>query len=366
LNFILICDYSKKDWLLNKSNISQSYAKITIMKKNINKIIIVRLSALGDIINSAVVLQFIKTKFPHAKIEWITQEMFAPLLQNHPLIEKVHTIDLKKLKKEKSPSSFLQTIKYLKNIPSCDIVIDMQGLIKSAIVSRIVSKNTHGFDKYSSREPLSSLFYKTTSNIAYGENVVKRNCFVVADGLGFEINDEMILNKKPIFEHLKKRFDFDYFKIQNNKKNIAIIIGASWESKKYPKESVARVCNELKQNCIIVWGNEIEKEYGMWICEKSQFAHLAPKLSLTQLVSLISKCDLLIGNDTGPTHMAWAQNIPSITLFGPTTTRMIYETPINIGIKSPSKVDINHINKNDFSIQNIKVSDILTKAKGLL
>jgi heptosyltransferase-1 len=83
-------------------------------------------------------------------------------------------------------------------------------------------------------------------------------------------------------------------------------------------------------------------------------------------VSYISQVDLLIGNDTGPTHIAWAQNIPSITLLGPTTTRMIYETPKNIGIKSPSKVDILKIDKNDFSIKEIKPQTIANKAKELL
>ncbi len=333
------------------------------MKKNITKIAIVRLSALGDIINTAVVLQFIHHEFPHAKIEWITEEVFAPLLMNHPFIEKVHTINLKQLKKDKNISGIFKTISYLKNLGNFDIIIDIQGLLKSAIVARLVGKNTHGFDKNSSREPLSSLFYKTTSKIAYSENVVRRNCFVVSDGLDFKITDKMILDKKPIFEHLKNRYVFTK---TNDKKDIAIVIGASWESKKYPKESVLKLCNKLQQNSLILWGNEIEKEYGMWICERSAFATLAPKLSLVELISFISNMDLVIGNDTGPTHMAWAQNIPSITLFGPTTTRMIYETPINIGIKSSSKVDINKIDKNDFSIEDIQVEDILHNAKEFL
>lgn len=339
------------------------------MKKDIKRIAIVRLSALGDIVNTAVVLQFIKSEFPHAKIEWITEEVFAPLLMNHPLISAVHTINLKQLKKEKSISNLFKTIVYLKNLGKFDIIIDIQGLLKSAVVARLIGKNTHGFDKNSSRESISSLFYNTTSKIGYSENVVKRNCFVVSDALGFEISDKMLLNKQPIFNHLKDRFSLDsvsQHEITKEKKNIAIVIGASWESKKYPKESVAQLCDKLEQNCIILWGNEIEKEYGMWICENSSYATLAPKLSLTELISLISNVDLLIGNDTGPTHMAWAQNIPSITLFGPTTSRMIYETPINIGIKSPSKVDINKIDKNDFSIEDIKVDDILTQAEELL
>jgi len=331
------------------------------MNKDIKSIAIVRLSALGDILNSAVVLQFIHKQFPHAKIDWITEEVFAPLLQTHPLVNKTHIINLKKLKKERSFSLLKDTISYLNSLGKYDIVIDIQGLIKSSIVSRIISKNTHGFDKNSIREPLASFFYKTSSSIAYDENIVKRNCYVVADALGFEINDEMLLNKSKVFP------DAEIFPhAKNDKKNIVIVIGASWESKKYPKESIAKLCDELKQNCLIIWGDEKEKEDGMWICENSEYATLAPKLSLVELVSYIGSCDLLIGNDTGPTHMAWAQNIPSITLFGPTTTRMIYETPKNIGIKSPSEVDIFKINKNDFSIEQIDVESIVEKTKELL
>jgi heptosyltransferase-1 len=341
------------------------------MKKEIKKIAIVRLSALGDIVNSAVALQFIHKNFPHAKIEWITEETFAPLLQNHPLLSAVHTINLKKLKKEKSFSSLRDAISKLRSLGEFDIIIDIQGLLKSAIVSRIIGKNVHGFDSSSARESLASLFYKSTSHIDYDKNVVKRNSFLVADALGFEISDVSLLNKEIVFPHALEKnrkylWNSKLLALNNEKKNIAVVIGASWESKKYPKEKIVQLCDALKENCIIIWGSEREKEDGMWICEHSSFATLAPKLSLVELVSFISSVDLVIGNDTGPTHMAWAQNIPSITLFGPTTTRMIYVTPQNIGIKSPSVVDILKIDKSDFSIKEIEVGEIVKKAKELL
>jgi len=328
------------------------------MKKEIKRIAIVRLSALGDIVNTAVVLQFIHNKFPDAKIEWITEEIFSPLLNNHPLIWAIHTVNLKELKKQKSFSLLKKTISKLRSLGKFDIIMDIQGLLKSAIIARIIGKNTHGYDKNSARESLASYFYKTTSHIGYDENIVKRNAFVASEGLNFKIDDKMLLNKKPIFPFVKEKI--------SDKKNIAFVIGASWESKKYPKEKVLKLCNELKENSIIIWGNETEKIQAKWICKNSSYASLAPKLSLNELVCFISNVDLLIGNDTGPTHMAWAQNIPSITLFGPTTTRMIYQTPINIGIKSPSKVDIFKINKNDFSIKEIEIEKIIKKAKELL
>ena len=330
------------------------------MKKEIKKIAIVRLSALGDIVNSAIVLQFIKQKFPDAQIDWITEDAFSSILKEHPLISKLHTINLKEVKKKKSLSLLKSTISKLRSLDEYDIVIDMQGLIKSAIVTRFLGKNRHGFDKNSTRETLASLFYTTTSNIAYEKNVIKRNCAVVADALNFEINEEMILNKEPIFPITKS------FELLKDTKNIAFVIGASWESKVYPKELVAKVCDALQEQCYIIWGSKEEKENAEWICKNSDYATLAPQLSLDELVSFISKMHLLIGNDTGPTHMAWAQNIPSITLLGPTTTRMIYETPKNIGLKSHSKVDILKIDKNDFSIKDISYKDIVIKSKELL
>jgi len=330
------------------------------MKKDISKIAVVRLSALGDIVNSAVVLQFINEKYPDATIDWITEEMFSPLLKSHPLIDEIHTINLKKIKKDRNLSLLKNNIKKLRSLGDYDLIIDMQGLLKSAIVARLTGANTHGFDKNSTRESLATLFYKTTSNIPYETNVIKRNCFIVGDALGFEISDTMILNKKPIFSK-----DI-YFGLRSDKKNIAIIIGASWKSKIYPKEAVIKVCEALQEQCYIVWGDEEEKQNAEWICQHTKFASLAPKLQLHELVSFISCMDLLIGNDTGPTHMAWAQNIPSITLLGPTTSRMIYETPINIGIKSPSEVNILKINKNDFSIKEIEASEIIQTAKELL
>ncbi|MBL1243949.1 MAG: lipopolysaccharide heptosyltransferase I [Sulfurimonas sp.] len=330
------------------------------MNKDIKKIVIVRLSALGDIINSAVVLQFIKDNYPYAKIEWITEEVFSPLLNLLPELSNVHTINLKRVKKEKSLQLLNETITKIKELNNFDIIIDMQGLIKSAVVSRLVGKNTHGFDKFSTRESLATMFYKSTSHISYESNVIKRNAFIVSDALNFQITEEMLLNKKAVFPIIKE------YKLSSIKKNIAFIIGASWQSKIYPKELIVEVCNALKEDIYIIWGSIEEKKNAEWIVDNSTYASLAPSLELTELVSYISSMDLLIGNDTGPTHIAWAQNIASITLFGPTTTRMMYETPKNIGLKSPSDVNILKINKNDYSIKEINSENIISTAKELL
>ena len=88
--------------------------------------------------------------------------------------------------------------------------------------------------------------------------------------------------------------------------------------------------------------------------------------TLNSVKALIAKADLLIGNDTGPTHMAWGLNVPSITLFGPTPVSRVYQTDINKVLKSPSIVNPFKLNKQDFSIQEIAEQDVIQLAELLL
>ena len=326
------------------------------------RIALVRLTALGDIINGTVVLQLIRKHYPDAQIEWFCEEAFAPVLEGHPDLSRVHAVPIKRIKKERDLSLLKETVSRLKASGPFDRIIDMQGLIKSAVVARFIGRETHGFDRASAREGLASWFYKTHSHIAYEENVIKRNIGVVADALGFSVGDDEILGKVPCFAP-QPRPAF----LASDTKNVALVVGASWPSKEYPKEKFAALCSALEgARCILIWGSEKEKAYADFIAAHAPNAAVAPKLSLAGLRAVIEHCDLTIGNDTGPTHLAWAMNRPSITLFGPTNTRMIYETPVNLACESDSKVDINRIDKNDFSIGTIPVEEIAEKAKGLL
>lgn len=327
------------------------------MKKQNLRIAIVRLSALGDIINTAVVLQIIHHHYPDAKIDWFVEEAFASILENHPLIHEVIPVPLKRLKKTKSFSLLKEMIHTLKSRERYDHIIDAQGLLKSAIVASLLPGKVHGFDSRSAREGIASWFYATTSSIPYEISVIRRNVMVITEALNIPYTDALIEKKSPVF--------FSESALHENKK-IALVIGASWQSKCYPKEQFATLCDLLPYPCHLIWGSASEYDNAIWIQEHSKNAIITPKMSLKELVDFIAHCDLTIGNDTGPTHIAWAMNRPSITLFGPTNERMIYPTKQNIGLKSPTEVDIFHINRNDFSINQIDPHLIATKAKELL
>lgn len=329
------------------------------------KIAIVKLSAMGDIIHAMLALQFIKKSNPNIKIDWFVEEAFSQVLENNPHIDNIYTLNLKSIKKDKK--SLFTEIKKAKNYSknSYDLVIDAQGLIKSAIVSKLIGKKVAGFDKNSTRESLASFFYKNKIFSDYCKNVIERNLDVILTPLNLSYTKDEILNKNPFlfFKESDKKAD-EY--LSKNSKNILFIVGASWPSKIYSKEKFAKISNILNENVLIAWGSSEEKEIAEYICKNSN-SKILPKLNLNDLKYLVSKVDLVIGNDTGPTHMAWALNIPSITIFGCTPgLRNTYETKINKIIESNSKVDPLKLNREDFSINDINENDIVKIAKDLL
>ncbi|MDH1977077.1 lipopolysaccharide heptosyltransferase I [Aliarcobacter butzleri] len=329
------------------------------------RIAIIKLSAMGDIIHAMVALQYIKRKYPNLQIDWFVETAFAPILENNPDINQIIKLDLKSIKKDKK--EIINQIKLIKKYEknSYDLVIDAQGLIKSAIVSFFLGKNRVGFSKNSTREKLASFFYTKKVDIAYDKNAIERNVKVLSQALNFEITKDDILNKKP-FLFYKNKNEVIYEYLSKNKKNVLFVIGASWPSKMYSKEKFAKIINNLDENCLITWGNEAEKDIADFIANISK-AKVLPKLDLNSLKAIMSKVDLVIGNDTGPTHMAWALNIPSITLFGNTPGyRNTYITNTNKIIESKSIVNPFKLDRNDFSIKEIDENEIINTAKGLL
>jgi len=328
------------------------------------KICIVKLSAMGDIIHAMAALQFIKKKLPTCTIDWIVEEGFKGVLENNPHINNILPISLKSIKKKKY--EIFNQIKILKEYSknNYDLVIDAQGLLKSAIVSKIVGgkvvgSKIVGYSKDSIREGIASYFYDEKVKIGYARNTIDRNVKVLCEPCGVKVNEDKILAKKP-FLYFEKTAEEKL----EEKYNL-FVIGSTWESRNYPKEKFVQIAEELKTMTYIVWGSEEEHEKAIWMEQQSEYLKVLPRDSLNRLKEVIASCNILIGNDTGPTHMAWGLNVPSITIFGPTPVNRVYITPINKVVKSKSKVNHLKLNKNDFSICDIDVSDIINVIKDI-
>ncbi|MDB4037958.1 lipopolysaccharide heptosyltransferase I [Candidatus Thioglobus sp.] len=329
------------------------------------RIAIVKLSALGDIVHAMVVLQFIKKFNKEISIDWIVDESYKDLLELNPDINKVHLINIKQAKKNKSLLALYREFKKVRKLSPYDLVIDMQGLLKSAIVSRLISSSiTLGFDKFSVRERFASIFYDKTFQCPYEKNIIERNLALIEYAIGASFNLKLIDYKVPFLYSSKKKLNIP---LSESKKNILIIPGASHVSKRYPVSKFVKLTKLIDAIFVVVWGSEDEEILAKKIKENSHNVYICDKLQLDSLILLISRVDLVIGPDTGPTHMAWSLNIPSITLFGSTPGyRNAFETSNNRIIESDSKVNPIKIDKGDYSIKNIDVQEVLSAAEELL
>jgi len=329
------------------------------------KIAIVKLSALGDIVHAMAILKYIKEMIPESRIDWIVEENFASVLEHNPSIDTILPVNLKSLKTNKLKlfSEIKSLKKYAQN--NYDIVIDLQGLIKSAIVSRILGPNV-GFDKNSIRETAASSFYKRSFFIPYAENVIMRNIELVALALDLKIDSERLIKKDPLLFFTEEDRKKTALLIEEDQKTIIHILGSSWESKIYPKEKFVEIIDALEGNHLLVWGNESEQDAAKYVSEHTK-ARVVPRLSLNELKALISSADLVIGADSGPTHFAWALNRPSITIFGPTPSeRNTLTGSINKVVDCGKMINPLKLDKQDFCIRNIDAQKIVSIAKELL
>lgn len=328
------------------------------------KIAIVKLSALGDIVHAMVALQFIRHAYPEAEIDWVVEQGFAPVLADNPDIRQVLPVNLKALKTNKSLlfSELAKIRAYAQE--QYDVVIDAQGLIKSALVARSLSANCTGFDRHSIRESLAAWFYRQHVACPYDANTIDRNVRVLTQPLGLEVSSDQIVAKQPFLFYQAPEQSLDEW-YKPDQSNVLYVIGSTWPSRNYPKQQFVDVIQGLDANHLILWGSSQEQQDAEWIAANTQ-ARVLPKLSLNDLKAAIARADLVIGNDTGPTHMAWGLNRPSITLFGPTPVSRVYQTSINQVLKSPSIVNPFKLDKNDFSIGQIPVDSIIQLARSLL
>ena len=363
-----------------------------------------------------VALQYIKAHSPAIQIDWIVEQCFAEVLKHNPDIDNVLTVNLKALKTDKTGlfAQFQKIRGYASN--NYDLVIDAQGLIKSAVTAKLLSpwrvcmpqagreparqspwrvcmpqdcreqarqspwrlcmqqagreparRGTRiaGFDAGSIREKAASWFYDIKVACAYDANTIDRNALILSSPLGINITTEQILGKKPfLFFNREDPQIYDF--LAKDRLNIVLVIGSTWDSRNYPAAKFVKIAAALQQNCLVIWGNEQEKAVADWMATQSNLIKVMPKLDLNSLKALIAKADLLIGNDTGPTHMAWALNRPSITIFGPTPVSRVYQTNINKVVKSASVVNPYKLNKQDYSIKDIDEREIIGQAKFLL
>lgn len=330
------------------------------------RIALIRLTSLGDIILCMASLQIIKRYLPVYSITWIADSKFADILDYQPHLQNVVKLDLKGLKNRFSFGRTRCVLEKITHLGKFDLAIDLHGLLKSSIITRVAAKNCCGFVAKQLKEPLAGCLYKTRYEIPLNMPVVWRYVTLTARSLGFSFSEEELIQKDPYLYYSDADTSLTKHFFDRKKRNIILIPETSMPYKNYPKDKYANIANLLGENILITWGNAAERATAEYIADKSSFITLLPPLNLNQLKATISQADLVIGGDTGPSHIAWANNIPSITLFGATAANCIYATTRNKLITPRARSKAMGVDKSDLSISEIPERVVLEAAEELL
>lgn len=292
-------------------------------RRPIRSILIVKLSAIGDVIHSLPTLDAIRAQMPDVRIGWIVEELSEPLLRHHPHIDKVYVIPKKRWRGNIAKYFFSEIMPFFRNIrqDGWDATLDLQGLMKSGIASRASGAHLRvGHGGENSRE-LSWLFNNRRIETRKNDHHVVLQNMRLIEGLGLKMPRDVprgtigILEeeKRAMREVLRKRG-------WQGRPLLALNPGAGWSSKRWPAEHFATlgqmIWDRFEFRPLVFWAPGEEKLRDE-ILERLPVAVPAPPTRVRELAVLISLCTLFVGGDTGASHAAGLLGVPTITLFGP-------------------------------------------------
>ncbi len=290
------------------------------------KILIIKPSALGDIVLAMPCACAIAGKYPNAQIHWFVRPEFAALLKNHKCVHKIIIFDRKKLGKWwcniDAFREFVRLIKELRH-EKYDIVFDLQGRFRSAIFAWL-SGCKHRIGMADTQE-VTSIFYtkkvkqSRTHLVDYFLDIV-RQTLPIDDGIQFGLEPQ----KDAIAE-------IDKLLSKNNisRNNYVVLVpGATVDEKRWPAENFALLAEKIsnKYQCgITAVGVNSERGIIDAIAELSSvpILNLAGRTDIAQLVAILSSAKAVISNDTGSAHIAAALNVPMVLIFGFTNPKRV-------------------------------------------
>jgi heptosyltransferase I len=326
------------------------YAKIRFMQR----ILIVKTSSLGDVIHCLPVVNDIRAHFPDSQIDWVVETSFADIPRMHPHINQVYTVAMRRWKKalfsQKTWSEIAEFKKIIKqdvnSLNRYDAIIDCQGLLKSALITKQANGVKHGYDKQSIREPIASRFYDKKYAISYQQHAVTRNRALCAMSLGYEIPTnapDYGIEKYDISSESNasvSRMDAGSQSIDLKHDYVIALHGTSRDSKLWPVENWVNLGVELAKqnlNLALPWASDAELTRAKQIASQLKNATVLPKLSIAELANIIANAKAAVGVDTGLSHLAAALNIPTIAIYTDTNPALTgvmggaFKPAINLG-----------------------------------
>ena len=276
----------------------------------------IKTSSLGDVIHTLPALTDAKRAIPDIEFDWVVEESFAEIPSWHPAVNKVIPVAIRRWRKHLwhtwRSGEWRIFKQQLRNQPY-DLVIDAQGLLKSAWLTRYANAPVAGLNKQSAREPMANRFYKHSYSVAWGQHAVERVRQLFAQALQYKLPEaigDYGLDRHRVLTDLEPITPYAVF-----------LHGTTWVTKHWPELYWRQLAERLDAigSCVkLPWGNVQEKARAERIAQGLANVEVLPKLNLKGVAQLLANADSCVAVDTGLGHLAAALDVPTISLFGPT------------------------------------------------
>ncbi|MCU1718347.1 lipopolysaccharide heptosyltransferase I [Pseudomonas sp. 5P_3.1_Bac2] len=278
------------------------------------RVLLIKTSSLGDVVHTLPALTDAARAIPGIQFDWVVEEGFAEIPAWHPAVAQVIPVAIRRWRKhlwQTIKSGEWRRFKQRLGETRYDLVIDAQGLLKSAWLTRYSKAPVVGLAADSAREPLAARFYNRRYSVSKEQHAIERVRQLFAQALDYPLPDS--------------RADYGLDRNQLADRDTApyllFLHGTTWPSKHWPETNwheLAQVMAAQGWGIRLPWGSEAEKARAERIAAGIEKAAVLPKLNLAGMAKVIAGARACVAVDTGLGHLAAALDVPSISLYGPT------------------------------------------------
>ncbi len=291
-------------------------------------VLFIKTSSLGDVIHHWPAVTEAKVRRPGIRVSWVVEEAFAPLVRLHPAVDEVIAVTMRRWRGGAllRPATYAEIAGFCNRLRSraYDLVIDTQGLLKSAIIARSARGERHGYDMESIREPHAARLYDVRHRVGRNLHAVARNRLLTAQALGYAVEGA------PDYGLDRKRLAGE------GGAAYGILLHATAQAgKQWPVESWRALIPGLPDACSLVvpWGDAVEQDRARQIAEGFQHVRVPGLSPLDEVARLVAGASFVIGVDTGLLHLAAALGVPLVAIFSgsdPSLTGPVGAGPIAV------------------------------------
>ena len=287
------------------------------------RILIVKLSSIGDIVHTLPSLAALRANMPHAEISWVVERRSSEILRDNPLVDRLIEVDTKALRRGLMSGETLraprQQLRRLR-ASAFDVALDFQGLLKSASIARLSgARRIFGFSRAGLREPASALLLSKTIAVPRQTHIIRKSLLLLEGALGVPVPEELSFPIQVNGEHEAEAREAS---AHTGGKYAILNPAGGWPTKLWSVDRFGKLADLLWSNygihSLVTYGPG-ELELAEAVRQSSVSGHAQPVgLSLKGFYSLAREATVYVGGDTGPMHIAVAAGTPIVGLFGPT------------------------------------------------